>query len=146
MEGSSRHADLRCMFFEPVLPCSKAEHRHFSSPEALSPCRVTLRHHKADTRIQEAGRLAVQLWIPISGLPILDHFDNSSHTRSFLGRTLLPEEQNSETARSASAISPHFYPMTPNSNGSTFECRRQRLAPLVLRVSCDCYTTAFLSS
>lgn len=116
---------------EPVLSCSKAEHRHCSHiPEALPPMQCYSYTTTSPRTCQQLGTWQRELWIPRSGIPILNPFKNSSHTDQTLGRTLL--SRMNITARPA--LSPQCYPITPNLNGSTFECRQPRLALVMMRV------------
>lgn len=116
---------------EPVLPSSKAEHRRRSDiPEALPSPQCYSYTTTSPRTCQQLGTWRGELWVSQSGLPILNPFKNSSHMDQTLGRTLL--SRMNITARPA--LSPQCYPITPNLNGSTFECRQQRLAPVMMRV------------
>lgn len=128
---------------EPVLPDSKAERRRRSHiPEALPPMQRYSYTTTSPRTCQQLGTWQGKLWVPQSGLPILNQHKNSSHTASDSWENLA--FRMSITARPA--LSPQCYPITPNLNGSTFECRQQRLAPVMMRVIWAYHFAAALSS
>jgi hypothetical protein len=152
VESSFRHADRSCTICMSARLFYHIQRQNIGAGlTSLRLCRrrsatVTPRHHQAGPHsCQKLGTWQRELWVSQSGLPILNQFKNSSHTDQILGGTLL-SRKNITARLHPKALSPQCYPITPNSNGSTFECRQQQLAFVMVRVIWAYHSAAALSS